>query len=183
MSAVLLEHVTKRFGDFVAVDDLSVDIAAGTVVAFLGQNGAGKTTTMEIAEGFVAPTSGRVRVLDCDPVRRDRRWRARVGLVSQSTSLDPQLAVREVLELFAGLFPRPLAVPRVLTTMGLDDDAAVRIGALSGGQRGVSTSVSPSSADPTCCSSTSRRPASTRTRGAARGTRSAVSPPRGPPSC
>jgi ABC-2 type transport system ATP-binding protein len=108
------------------------------VVAVLGPNGAGKTTTIEILEGFLAPTGGTVRVLGCDPRRggrAGRAWRARIGLVLQSTSLDTQLTVTEALTLYAGLFPRPMATAEVVEMIDLAADAGTRIGALSGGQR------------------------------------------------
>src|SRR4029453_13065207 len=90
-----------------ALDDVSFEVAAGEVVALLGPNGAGKTTTMEILEGYQAPSGGTARVLAQAPAGAGRAWRARVGLVLQSTSLDPQLTVAEALGIFATLFPRP----------------------------------------------------------------------------
>ncbi len=135
MSAVAVSHLVKRFGSFAAVDDVSFDVPAGRVTALLGPNGAGKTTAIEILEGFVKPTSGTARVLGVEPARADRRWRARIGLVLQSTSLDPQLTVREVLTLSARLFPRPMTVAEVLAVIDLAGDANTRIGVLSGGQR------------------------------------------------
>ena len=110
MTAIEVRQLVKRFGGFTAVRDVSFDVPAGQVVAVLGPNGAGKTTTIEILEGFLAPTGGTVRVLGCDPRRggrAGRAWRARIGLVLQSTSLDTQLTVTEALTLYAGLFPRP----------------------------------------------------------------------------
>jgi ABC-2 type transport system ATP-binding protein len=135
MSAIVVEGLTKRFGDFAAVDDVSFAVPGGQLLAVLGPNGAGKTTTLEILEGFVAPTSGTVRVLGTDPHRGDRRWRARIGLVLQSTSLDAEISVRETLNVFAGLYPAPRPVGEVLALVDLVDDAEARVGALSGGQR------------------------------------------------
>lgn len=135
MDAVLVEHLSKRFGDRAAVDDLSFDVPGGQVVGMLGPNGAGKTTTLEMLEGFLAPTSGTVRILGADPRRGGRAWRTRVGLVLQSTSLDPELTVRETLDLYATLYARPWPVREVLELIDLTDDAHTRVGALSGGQR------------------------------------------------
>ncbi len=70
MTAIVLEHVTKRFGAFAAVDDVSFEVPDGQLLAVLGPNGAGKTTTLEMLEGFRAPTSGTLRVLGADPTRR-----------------------------------------------------------------------------------------------------------------
>ena len=137
-AAIEVEHLVKRFGSFAAVEDVSFDVPAGQVAAVLGPNGAGKTTTIEILEGFLAPSGGAVRVLGSVPGRggrRGRAWRARIGLVLQSTSLDMQLTVAEALSLYAGLFPRPMAPAEVIEMIDLGRDAVTRIGALSGGQR------------------------------------------------
>lgn len=135
MTAIAVDRLTKRFGDLVAVDDVSFEVPDGQLVAVLGPNGAGKTTTLEILEGFTAPTSGTVRVLGTDPHRGDRRFRARIGLVLQSTSLDAEITVRETLNTFAQLYPSPRRVREVLELVDLLDDAETRIGALSGGQQ------------------------------------------------
>jgi ABC-2 type transport system ATP-binding protein len=135
VSAIRVSHLVKRYGTFAAVDDISFEVPAGSIAALLGPNGAGKTTTIEILEGSIDPTSGAVRVLGEEPRRAGRRWRARIGLVLQSTSLDAQLTVREAVRLYARLFPRPVPVAEVLAVIGLTDDANTRIGVLSGGQR------------------------------------------------
>jgi ABC-2 type transport system ATP-binding protein len=135
VSAIVIDRLTKHFGDFTAVDGVSLDVPDGQLVAVLGPNGAGKTTTLEILEGFIAPTAGTVRVLGVDPRRGGRRWRARIGLVLQSTSLDAELTVRDTLNVFAGLYPAPRPVGEVLELVDLADDAETRVGALSGGQR------------------------------------------------
>jgi ABC-2 type transport system ATP-binding protein len=135
MSAIIADGLTKRYGELLAVDDVSFDVPAGQMVAVLGPNGAGKTTTMEMLEGFIRPTYGTVRVLGCDPAHGGRRWRARVGLVLQSTSLDREPTVRELLTLFARLYPDPRPVTDVLELMGLGPEAGARIGTLSGGQQ------------------------------------------------
>jgi ABC-2 type transport system ATP-binding protein len=138
VNAIETERLTKRFGGFSAVHDLSFAVPAGQVTAVLGPNGAGKTTLIEMLEGFQAPTAGQVRVLNCDPRaggRAGQRWRARIGLVLQATSLDSQLTVLEALRLWAGLFDQPIPVAEVLDLIDLAGDAGTRIGALSGGQR------------------------------------------------
>jgi ABC-2 type transport system ATP-binding protein len=135
MSAVSVEHLTKQFGDFAAVDDVSFEVPQGQLVAVLGPNGAGKTTTLEMLEGFLTPTAGTIRVLGADPRHGGRAWRVRVGLVLQSTSLDPELTVRETLSLYAPLYPRPWRVDEMLELVDLTADASIRVGALSGGQR------------------------------------------------
>jgi ABC-2 type transport system ATP-binding protein len=138
MSAIVVEGLVKRYGGFTAVAGVSFTAAPGEVTALLGPNGAGKTTTIEILEGFQAPTAGAVRVLGADPReggRGGRLWRARIGLVLQSTSLDAQLTVTEALTLFGGLYPGRQRIGEVLDAIDMADDARTRIGALSGGQR------------------------------------------------
>ncbi len=135
MTAIAVEALTKRFGNFAAVDGVSFEIPEGQLVALLGPNGAGKTTTLEMLEGFLAPTSGTARVLGVDPHRGDRRWRARIGLVLQSTSLDAELTIRDTLSMFAGLYPNPRPVREVLELVDLTEDGETNVGALSGGQR------------------------------------------------
>jgi ABC-2 type transport system ATP-binding protein len=138
VTAIEVEHLVKRFGGFTAVEDVSFTVPAGQVAAVLGPNGAGKTTTIEVLEGFLAPSRGAVRVLGTDPRRggrAGRAWRARIGLVLQSTSLDMQLTVAEAVSLYAGLFPRPMGAAEVIEMIDLGSNAGTRIGALSGGQR------------------------------------------------
>jgi ABC-2 type transport system ATP-binding protein len=135
VSVISAEGLVKEFGGFTAVDNVSFEIPPGQVTALLGPNGAGKTTIVEILEGFTAPSRGAVRVLGTDPRRGGRAWRARIGLVLQSTSLDSQLTVGEALRLFSGLFRHPRPVAEVLDVIDLSGDARTRIGALSGGQR------------------------------------------------
>jgi len=138
VNAIEVEHLTRRFGDLAAVRDVSFGVPAGQVVAVLGPNGAGKTTLIEILEGFQAPSSGRVRVLGTDPRaggRAGQAWRARIGMVLQSTSLDRQLTVGEAVRLYGSLFARPMPVREVLDLIGLARETGTRIGALSGGQQ------------------------------------------------
>jgi ABC-2 type transport system ATP-binding protein len=135
MSVVVAEHLTKRYGEFAAVDDVSFEVPAGQLLAVLGPNGAGKTTTLEMLEGFAAPTSGVVRVLGTEPRRAGRAWRARIGLVLQSTSLNAELTVVDTLRLFARHYPAPRRIGEVLDLVDLRSDAHTQVGVLSGGQR------------------------------------------------
>ena len=135
MSAITAEHLTKRYGELIAVDDVSFEVPSGQLLAVLGPNGAGKTTTLEMLEGFTAPTAGTIRVLGADPRRGGRRWRARIGLVLQSTSLDAELTVAATLGLYGQLYPNPRPVGEVLELVDLAGDAQARVGVLSGGQR------------------------------------------------
>jgi ABC-2 type transport system ATP-binding protein len=133
--AVQLEGVHKCYGQTTALDGVTANIARGSIVAVLGPNGAGKTTLVEMLEGFIAPTTGTVRVLGEDPQCPSRRWRAQVGMVAQATALDPELTVRELLSALASPFPDPLCVDDALELVDLTGAAHTRVQLLSGGQQ------------------------------------------------
>jgi ABC-2 type transport system ATP-binding protein len=103
MSAIEVIGLTRRFGDFVAVDDVSFTVAPAHVFGFLGPNGAGKTTTIRMLTGLLAPSAGSARVAGHD-VRDSRALRRRIGYMSQSFSLYGDLTVAENIELVAGLY-------------------------------------------------------------------------------
>ena len=123
------------YGRTQAVRGIDLTVERGEVFAFLGPNGAGKTTTVEILEGYRRRSGGEVEVLGEDPQRAGREWRERIGIVLQSSRLDPYLTVRESLELFAGYYRTPLAVDQVISLVGLDGKADERARKLSGGQQ------------------------------------------------
>jgi ABC-2 type transport system ATP-binding protein len=125
----------KRYGDHEAVRGIDFEIGSGEVFGLLGPNGAGKTTTVEILEGYRARDGGEVEVLGRDPQRAGRDWRERVGVVLQSSSLYPNLTVRESLRLFAGYYTRPRSVDEIVTIVGLLEKADALVRTLSGGQK------------------------------------------------
>lgn len=96
--------LTRRFGRFVAVDHIDLDVARGEVFGLLGANGAGKTTAIRMLCGLLPPTAGDIHVADIDMVRRPRRARARIGYVTQRFALYSDLSVAENLDLQAGLY-------------------------------------------------------------------------------
>ncbi len=103
-SLIHARGLTKRFGDFTAVDGIDFDVAPGESFGFLGPNGAGKTSTMRMI-GCVSPVSdGTLRILDLDPVRDGSRIRARLGVVPQQDTLDTELSVRENLLIYGRYF-------------------------------------------------------------------------------
>ncbi len=104
MYAVETDHLTRRFGDFVAVDDLSIQVEPGEVFGFLGPNGSGKTTTIRMLCGLIAPSSGEGRVLGLDIARDPERIKAQIGYMSQKFSLYSDLTVRENLEFYADVY-------------------------------------------------------------------------------
>ena len=135
MSAIVVEDLLKRYQDVHAVQGVSFTVEEGQVFAFLGPNGAGKTTTVEICEGFRSRTSGRVSVLGFDPAKRDRRMKARIGIVLQSTGVDVYLTVAETIELYRRLYPRPRDLGEIVEVVGLAEKRDTRVGKLSGGQQ------------------------------------------------
>jgi ABC-2 type transport system ATP-binding protein len=123
------------YNGFEAVRGIDLHVKRGEIFTFLGPNGAGKTTTVEILEGHRKRTAGDVRVLGVDPEHADRSWRARVGVVLQSSRAEPQLTVRECLHLYAGYYPAPRSVQEVIELVGLKKRSETRCGLLSGGQQ------------------------------------------------
>jgi ABC-2 type transport system ATP-binding protein len=98
------EKLTKRFGDFTAVDALSIRIEAGSIFAFLGANGSGKSTTIKMLIGLLHPTSGSIAVDGVDVIRNPRRVRDRIGYMGQKVSFYQGLTIRENVEFYAGLY-------------------------------------------------------------------------------
>lgn len=132
---VEVERLAKRYGDRVALDGVSFTIEQGETFALLGPNGAGKSTTIEILEGYRRRSGGEARVLGADPGSGGLEWKARIGIVLQSTTEAGTAGVREMLSHVASFFPNPRPIDETLESVGLMDDAGTRIRALSGGRR------------------------------------------------
>jgi ABC-2 type transport system ATP-binding protein len=132
---VSVQNLKKTYGAFAAVDGVTFDIQAGETFALLGPNGAGKSTTIEILEGYRDRTSGTASVLGVDPQKGGIDWKARLGIVLQSSGESGNVTVREQLAHFAAFYPKPRDVDEVIAAVGLTDKAKTRIRALSGGQR------------------------------------------------
>jgi ABC-2 type transport system ATP-binding protein len=98
------ERLSRRFGPFLAVEDVSVDVADGTLLALLGPNGAGKTTTVRMLSGLLAPTSGCASVAGCDVASEAPEVRMRVGLVTDVPGLYEQMSVTSYLDFFGRLY-------------------------------------------------------------------------------
>ncbi len=101
------EGVTRRFGDFIAVDDVTLTVNAGEVLGLLGPNGAGKTTLIRILCGLLAPSAGKARVAGFDPAAQSEQVRARIGYVSQRFSLFADMSARENLRFFGRAYGLP----------------------------------------------------------------------------
>ncbi|MEO5608322.1 MAG: ABC transporter ATP-binding protein [Ornithinibacter sp.] len=133
--AITIRGLSKRYGDYRAVDGLDLDIREGEVFALLGPNGAGKTTTVEILEGFRHRDAGDVTVLGTDPQGAPRSWRNRIGIVLQTSGGLDLITTREAIASTAKVYSRPRDVDEVIEAVGLSDKANDRIVGLSGGQR------------------------------------------------
>jgi len=132
--AILVRGLRKSYGEHEAVRGLDFEVAPGEVFGLLGPNGAGKTTTVEILEGHRQRTSGIVSVLGHDPQRRPRALRREIGIVLQSTGLWRHIRVREAVEHWSRLSPRPRDVDEVIALVGLTEKADAMARTLSGGQ-------------------------------------------------
>src|SRR6056297_587918 len=135
MPVVDVSDLHKYYGAVRAVDGLTFHIDAGEVYALLGENGAGKSTAVEILEGHRTATSGSVAVLGVDPSDAGRDFRDRIGIVLQSSGVETEFTVREVIELYGGCYRNPRSLDEVVALTGLDEKVDDRVGSLSGGQR------------------------------------------------
>ena len=140
MSAIKVERLTRRFGDFVAVDDLTFDVGQGEIFGFLGSNGAGKSTTIRMLCGLLRPSSGTAYVGGVDVGRDPEGVKRRIGYMSQRFSLYEKLTVDQNIEFFGGVYG--LTGDRfqarrgfVLEMAGLQGREKTLTNALSGGWR------------------------------------------------
>ena len=129
---VSFENVSKHYGGLKAVDGLSLDLRGGETVALLGPNGAGKSTSLDMLLALRKPTSGTIRMFGKDPYQAVKT--GSVGAMLQSGGLMPEVTVRELVTLVAGLHPRPVPVETTMRRAGIADLASQRVDRLSGGQ-------------------------------------------------
>jgi ABC-2 type transport system ATP-binding protein len=135
MAVITIQGLTKRFGEVVAVDDLSFEVDQGTVVGFLGPNGAGKTTTLRTLLGLVTPTAGTAKI-DGRPYRALADPVRHVGAVLEASSFHPGRSARNHLRVVATAAGLPLArADQVLAQVGLAEAARRRVGGFSLGMR------------------------------------------------
>ena len=134
-AAITVRGLRKTYGAIEAVGGVDLEIARGEVYALLGPNGAGKTTTVEILEGHRERDEGEVSVLGHDPARHEHALRERIGIVLQSTGVEPYLKVAEAIEQYRGYYPHPRPLDEIIELVGLSGQRDQRVRKLSGGQQ------------------------------------------------
>ena len=134
-AAVDVRRLVMRYGDKVAVDDLSLTVARGSVTAVLGPNGAGKTTTLETCEGYRRPQQGVVRVLGLDPHRDRAALLPRIGVMLQSGGAWSGVRATEMLDHVAAMHAHPLDTSVLVERLGLGECGRTPYRRLSGGQQ------------------------------------------------
>lgn len=137
-TVIEVDHLTRRFGDLVAVNDISFEVSEGEIFAFLGPNGSGKSTTIRMLCGILVPTSGSARVLGHDVVRESEKVKQGIGYMSQRFALYHDLTVRENLDFYASVYNVPRATRRarlaeLIAMAGLTGRERQLAGELSGG--------------------------------------------------
>jgi ABC-2 type transport system ATP-binding protein len=136
--AIRMEKLTKQYGDFTALEDLSLEIKKGEVFGFLGHNGAGKTTTVNILTTLLAPSSGSASVCGCDVVKQSMQARSHIGYVPENVRLYDSMTALENLLFFAKLSgvddPRA-SIDETLVILDCPQLAQKRVGDMSKGQR------------------------------------------------
>jgi len=137
---IRVEHLVKRFGDVVAVNDVTFDVRRGEIFAFLGPNGAGKTTTIRMLTTLLPPTGGTLELDGLDPVHQQNAVRRRIGVVFQDPSLDQDLTAWENLDLHGVLYGVPRVerherAQRLLELFELADRRSAVVKTFSGGMR------------------------------------------------
>ncbi|ELR65642.1 ABC-type multidrug transport system, ATPase component [Photobacterium marinum] len=139
-NAIVARNITRKFGDFTAVDGLSLVVPTGSIYGFLGPNGCGKSTTIRMLTGLLSPTEGNIEVLGLNIPREAEKLRLRIGYMTQKFSLYEDLTVAENLEFIGqvfGITNKALKhrVAEQLSTYGLDRLSRQRAGSMSGGQK------------------------------------------------
>lgn len=134
-TVVSVRGLRKSYAGRTVVDGVDLTIHRGEIFALLGPNGAGKTTTIEILEGYRSRDDGEVEVLGSDPASERAQLKPRIGIVLQSTGVEPYLTVHETVSMYAGFYPHPRPVDEVIEVVGLAYKRNDRVNQLSGGQQ------------------------------------------------
>lgn len=136
-AVIQVENLTRRFGDFIAVDHINFEVQRGEVVGYLGPNGSGKTTTIRMLLGLLEPTDGKATVLGFDAFRQSEQVRAQAGYMSQKFAIYDDLTVLENLTFYGGVYgiTDRTRIKRTLDLVGLQGHDATLTRSLSAGWR------------------------------------------------
>lgn len=139
-NAPILEvaDLNVAYGNFQAVKNVSFHVRGGEIFGFLGPNGAGKTSTLSAIEGLITPQSGDIHIAGYDIRKQPLFAKANLGVQLQSTSFQPELTIKEIIRLYAGIYGVSLnseKINAILRDIKLEDEAAKHFGKLSGGQQ------------------------------------------------
>jgi ABC-2 type transport system ATP-binding protein len=133
--AIRVHNLVKKYGDFVAVNDVSFSIREKEIFGIIGPNGAGKTTTVECISGLRIPDSGSISIYGLSPQKDRNKIRKFLGVQLQESALPPRLKVGEAVELFASLYSNPLDPEELLESLGIDKIKNSIFKKISGGQK------------------------------------------------
>ncbi|WP_050937480.1 ABC transporter ATP-binding protein [Vibrio harveyi] len=138
--AIQAENVVKKFGDFTAINNITLNVPKGSIYGFLGPNGCGKSTTIRVLTGLLNPSEGNVDVLGLEIPRQSELLRLKIGYMTQKFSLYDDLSVQENLEFIGQIFGMDTKalkarIEEQLATYGLDQLRKQRVGGMSGGQK------------------------------------------------
>ncbi|EGQ9770120.1 ABC transporter ATP-binding protein [Vibrio alginolyticus] len=138
--AIQAENVVKKFGDFTAINNITLNVPKGSIYGFLGPNGCGKSTTIRVLTGLLSPSEGNVDVLGLEIPKQSELLRLKIGYMTQKFSLYDDLTVQENLEFIGQIFGMETKVLKArieeqLSTYGLDQLRKQRVGGMSGGQK------------------------------------------------
>ncbi|HBE77825.1 MAG TPA: ABC transporter ATP-binding protein [Firmicutes bacterium] len=135
MLAVIVDNLTRKFGKFIAVDHISLEVNRGEIFGFLGPNGAGKSTTIRMLCGILVPSSGKATIAGYDITREPEQVKQNIGYMSQKFSLYEDLSVKENIEFYAGIYGIPKTevtgvIERTLSLTGLHGQQKMLAGEL-----------------------------------------------------
>ncbi|MEI2610562.1 MAG: ABC transporter ATP-binding protein [Candidatus Promineifilaceae bacterium] len=134
-TVISANQLQKRYGDHVAVHDISFTVQKGEIFGILGPNGAGKTTTVEMVMGLRQPDRGTIEVLGMNPQQHSARLRQQIGIQLQQAALPDNIKVWEALSLFASFYNKTVSWEKLIEQWGLSDKRNARFSKLSGGQK------------------------------------------------
>jgi ABC-2 type transport system ATP-binding protein len=130
-----VKNLVKKYGNFIAVNDISFDVFEGEIFGLIGENGAGKTTTLEIIEGLRKPTKGKITVLGHNLEKDTQAIKSKIGIQLQSSAYYHYLKLGEIIDLFASFYGKKVEAIKLLKQVGLEEKRNEYVNNLSGGQK------------------------------------------------